>query len=58
MEKEAVKSSQVKSSMTTLAMIFGMVPVALGLGAGSEFRVGMAVTVIGGLRRLWMSRLI
>lgn len=35
--------------MTTLAMIFGMVPVALGLGAGSELRVGMAVTVIGGL---------
>lgn len=35
--------------MTTLAMIFGMVPVALGLGAGSEMRVSMAITVIGGL---------
>ena len=35
--------------MTTLAMIFGMVPVALGLGAGSELRVPMGVAVIGGL---------
>jgi len=35
--------------MTTLAMIFGMVPVAAGLGAGSEMRQPMAVAVIGGL---------
>lgn len=35
--------------MTTLAMIFGMVPVAFGLGAGSELRVPMGVAVIGGL---------
>jgi len=35
--------------MTTLAMIFGMLPVALALGEGSEFRAGMAITVIGGL---------
>lgn len=35
--------------MTTLAMIFGMLPTALGLGAASAFRVGLAVMVIGGL---------
>jgi HAE1 family hydrophobic/amphiphilic exporter-1 len=35
--------------MTTAAMIFGMLPVALGLGAGSELRAPMAVCVIGGL---------
>ncbi|MCL5026181.1 MAG: efflux RND transporter permease subunit [Chloroflexi bacterium] len=35
--------------MTTLAMIFGMTPIALGLGAGAELRSSMAVTVIGGL---------
>jgi hydrophobic/amphiphilic exporter-1 (mainly G- bacteria), HAE1 family len=35
--------------MTTLAMIFGMLPVALALGEGGETRAPMAVTVIGGL---------
>ena len=35
--------------MTTLAMIFGMMPVALGLGEGSEFRSPMGQAVIGGL---------
>lgn len=35
--------------MTTLAMIFGMLPIALGTGAGSESRSPMAVAVIGGL---------
>ena len=35
--------------MTTLAMIAGMLPTALGLGKGSEFRQPMAVAVIGGL---------
>ena len=35
--------------MTTLAMIFGMIPTALALGAGSEFRAPMAHAVIGGL---------
>ena len=35
--------------MTTLAMIFGMLPVALGLGAGSELRRPMGVSIIGGL---------
>jgi HAE1 family hydrophobic/amphiphilic exporter-1 len=35
--------------MTTLAMIFGMLPTAIALGAGSEFRAPMAHAVIGGL---------
>jgi hydrophobe/amphiphile efflux-1 (HAE1) family protein len=35
--------------MTTVAMIAGMFPIALGLGAGSEARAPMAVAVIGGL---------
>ena len=35
--------------MTTLAMIFGMLPLALALGAGAEFRAPMARAVIGGL---------
>jgi hydrophobic/amphiphilic exporter-1 (mainly G- bacteria), HAE1 family len=35
--------------MTTAAMIFGMVPIALALSEGSELRAPMAVAVIGGL---------
>ncbi len=35
--------------MTTLAMIFGMLPTALALGSGAEFRAPMAFAVIGGL---------
>jgi len=35
--------------MTTLAMIFGMLPLSLALGAGSEMRAPMARAVIGGL---------
>ena len=35
--------------MTTIAMVAGMVPSALGLGEGGEFRAPMAIGVIGGL---------
>ena len=35
--------------MTTLAMIAGMIPVALGSGEGGEFRAPMGRAVIGGL---------
>ena len=35
--------------MTTVAMIFGMLPTALGTGEGSESRQPMAVAIIGGL---------
>lgn len=36
-------------AMTTLAMVFGMLPMAVGLGAGGRIRESMAVVVIGGL---------
>ncbi|NVN98123.1 MAG: efflux RND transporter permease subunit [Geobacteraceae bacterium] len=35
--------------MTTLAMIFGMLPLFLALGAGAEMRAPMARAVVGGL---------
>src|SRR5919197_360909 len=35
--------------MTTSAMVFGMLPLALGLGSGGEMRAPMARAVIGGL---------
>ena len=35
--------------MTTIAMVAGMMPSALGVGAGGEFRSPMALAVIGGL---------
>jgi len=35
--------------MTTLAMIMGMLPIALAIGQGAEFRAPMARAVIGGL---------
>jgi HAE1 family hydrophobic/amphiphilic exporter-1 len=35
--------------MTTLAMVFGMLPIALASGAGAESKNGMAWVIIGGL---------
>ncbi len=35
--------------MTTASTILGMLPLALGLGAGAELRQPMAVAIIGGL---------
>lgn len=35
--------------MTSLAMIAGMLPIALGFGADASFRQPMAIAVIGGL---------
>jgi hydrophobic/amphiphilic exporter-1 (mainly G- bacteria), HAE1 family len=35
--------------MTTLAMIFGMLPLFFGIGAGAEMRAPMARAVVGGL---------
>lgn len=35
--------------MTTFAMIFGMLPTAIGTGEGSESRQPMAIAIIGGL---------
>jgi HAE1 family hydrophobic/amphiphilic exporter-1 len=34
--------------MTTLSIVAGLIPVALGIGAGSEQRASIAVTIIGG----------
>ena len=35
--------------MTTLATLFGGLPLALGTGAGSEFRSPLGITIVGGL---------
>ena len=35
--------------MTTFSMVFGMLPLALGLAEGAEFRVSMGTVLIGGL---------
>ncbi len=35
--------------MTTFAMVFGMLPLATGLGPGGEFRAPMARAVVGGV---------
>jgi HAE1 family hydrophobic/amphiphilic exporter-1 len=35
--------------MTTLALIAGMLPVALGIGEGAEFRAPLGRAVIGGV---------
>ena len=35
--------------MTTATTVLGLLPMALGLGEGSELRAPMALTVIGGL---------
>ncbi len=36
-------------TMTTLALILGMLPVALAIGRGSEFRETIGITIIGGI---------
>ncbi len=51
-EQAVVESGQARMRpilMTTVAMIAGMFPIALGLGAGAEVRQAMAIAVIGGL---------
>lgn len=35
--------------MTTIAMVFGMFPIALASGAGAEWKTGLAWVIIGGL---------
>jgi multidrug efflux pump len=35
--------------MTTVAALFGAIPLALGQGAGAELRVPLGITIIGGL---------
>jgi len=47
--REAAKLRLRPIMMTTLTTLFGLTPMALGLGEGSEMRTPMAITVIGGL---------
>lgn len=35
--------------MTTIAMVFGMIPIAIASGAGAEMFNGLAIVIIGGL---------
>jgi multidrug efflux pump len=35
--------------MTTLAALFGAVPLAVGMGAGSELRRPLGIAIVGGL---------
>ena len=35
--------------MTTMAAVFGILPIAIGIGAGSELRQPLGVAVVGGL---------
>ena len=35
--------------MTTMAALFGAVPLAIGLGTGSELRQPLGIAVVGGL---------
>lgn len=46
---EAGKSRIRPIMMTTAAMVFGMLPIALSLDAGSEWKSGLAWAIIGGL---------
>ena len=38
--------------MTTLAAMFGAVPLAIGMGAGSELRQPLGIAIVGGLHPL------
>jgi multidrug efflux pump subunit AcrB len=35
--------------MTTMAALFGAVPLAIGFGAGSELRQPLGIAIVGGL---------
>ncbi len=47
--REAARIRQRPILMTTLCTLFGLLPLALGLGAGSELQRPLALAVIGGL---------
>jgi len=47
--REAVEMRIRPIFMTTLSMVFGMLPIALASGAGSEWKNGLAWALIGGL---------
>jgi HAE1 family hydrophobic/amphiphilic exporter-1 len=47
--RQAAESRLRPITMTTLCTLIGFMPLAIGLGDGSEVRAPMAITVIGGL---------
>lgn len=47
--KEAMTTRIRPIFMTTAAMVFGMLPVALGMGSAGEMKMAMGVVLIGGL---------
>lgn len=47
--QESVRERSRAILMTSIAMIFGMIPTAVMQGGGSEFRSPMAVAIIGGV---------
>ncbi len=47
--REAARTRLRPILMTTLCTLFGLLPLALGLGAGSELQRPLAIAVIGGL---------
>ena len=51
-EDALIRSGQTKLRpilMTTLTTVISMIPMALGLGSGTEMMSGMAIIIIGGL---------
>ena len=46
---EAVKERMRPILMTTIAMVIGMVPIAIAKGSGAEWKNGLAWVLIGGL---------
>lgn len=46
---EAVRERMRPILMTTIAMVFGMIPIAIAKGSGAEWKNGLAWVLIGGL---------
>ena len=46
---EAIKERMRPILMTTIAMVIGMVPIAIAKGSGAEWKNGLAWVLIGGL---------
>lgn len=46
---EAIRTRMRPILMTTIAMVFGMIPIAIAEGAGAEWKNGLAWVLIGGL---------
>jgi HAE1 family hydrophobic/amphiphilic exporter-1 len=46
---ESVRTRMRPILMTTIAMVFGMIPIAMATGSGAEWKNGLAWVLIGGL---------